>query len=104
MSQQEMKQLVYSPFLLAKRVIKDDSNYHSIRIPYLCLLTQKVSTNKEKRLNRLKNRIIKHIQTNNLPGDLLILVDKLSKDRDFAAMILLADEVGLATKTYKYSK
>lgn len=104
MTQQEMKQLVYSPFLLALRTIKDNSDFHSIRIPYFGLFTQKASTNKEKRLIVVRDKVVKHVQENNLPCDLLVTIEELFKDRDYDNLLLLAKEIGMDIKTYRYKK
>lgn len=100
----QMRQLVYSPFHLARHVITDDSNYHSIRVPYFGLFTQKIKTNKANRLARVKGKVVEHVQGNNLPPDLLVTIEELYEARDYEGLLQLAEEIGVDIKTYRYSK
>ena len=96
--QRIMKDIVYSPLLFAKRTIKDNQDYISIRIPYFGMFTQKNATNKAKRLVRLHERIWRFAEATEVSEEDLVLTDTLATDGKYDELVVLAKRIGLKVR------
>ena len=96
--QRIMRDIVFSPLLFTKRVIKNNQDNMSVRIPHFGMFTQKNATNKAKRLVRTYERIHKYMHENPAYLEEQDSLEECYAAGDYDSMLELGKRIGLKFK------
>ena len=101
MTEQTMKEIVYSPIYFAKKVIRNNNDIRPIRVPLLGLFAEKKGFNKSQRLNSAYEKSKAFVISKGLGEDVLNKIEELYSKGLFDELVDYVKTLGL---TIKYRK